>query len=165
MGVRLLLAPWGSRALPTWGPAEDGPAMKSLPRRPPWSLVLSRYSSFLGRADDDRRMEAGCPVVEDAGSLTAALTNLEDPAFMGTLTVSAETYTITSVDLGHMVQSLAIIHSQPGGEDLAALEFIKTTLKKFGKDKLPPLSNYYAAPGLRPRCRPVRPSVGTIWSL
>lgn len=133
--VRLLLAPWGRRVEPARGAAEDGPAMRTLPCRPPWSMVLPRYSSFLGRADDDWQMDACCPVVEDTGSLTAALTNLEDPAYTGTLTVSAETYTITTVDLGHMVQSLAIVRSQPVGEDLAALEFIKTSVKKFGGDK------------------------------
>lgn len=71
--------------------------------------------------------------MEEPGSLIAALTNLEDPRFTGTLTVSVYTNTITSVDLGHMVQTLAIVRSEPDDDDLAALENIKASIRGGGE--------------------------------
>ena len=62
--------------------------------------------------------------------MTAALTNLEDPQYRGTLTLSTYTYTLTSVDLGHMVQTLAILRGQPNDDDLAALEDIKARVQE-----------------------------------
>jgi hypothetical protein len=91
--------------------------------------VLPGYSTFLGREHDDWQIDASRPLVEEPGSLTAALTNLEDPRFRGTLTVSVYTNTITSVDLGHMVQTLAIVPSEPNSDDLAALENIKASIR------------------------------------
>jgi hypothetical protein len=90
--------------------------------------VLPRYSTFLGREDDDWQLDASRPLVEEPGVLTAALTSLEDPQYKGTLTVSTETYTITSVDLGHMVQTLAITRTEPSEDDLDAPEDIKPAL-------------------------------------
>lgn len=129
-GGRHLMAPWGTRFEQDSGYFEEAHDRGDLPpRRPPWSLVLPRYSTFLGREDDDWQLDASRPLVEEPGSLTAALTNLEDPLLTGTLTVSIYTNTITSVDLGHMVQTLAIVRSEPDNEDLAALENIKASVR------------------------------------
>jgi hypothetical protein len=94
--------------------------------------VLPRYSTFLGREDDDWQLDASRPLVEEPGVLTAALTSLEDPQYKGTLTVRTETYTITSVDLGHMVQTLAITRTEPSEDDLDALEDIKASIRGGG---------------------------------
>jgi hypothetical protein len=45
--------------------------------------------------------------------------------------VTPETCAVTRVELGHMVQTLAIERTEPTGEDLAALEAIKSTVKVF----------------------------------
>ncbi|MBT2520034.1 hypothetical protein [Arthrobacter sp. ISL-28] len=71
--------------------------------------------------------------MEEPGALTVALTNLADPQFRGTLAVSTETYTITSVDLGHMLQTRANVRPEPYDEDLAALEEIKASIKGTGE--------------------------------
>ena len=95
------MAPWGLHVELESGLVEEAPGRGGLPPRfPPWSLVLPRYSTFLGREHDDWQMDASRPLVEEPGSLIAALTNLEDPRFTGTLTVNVYTNTITSVDLG-----------------------------------------------------------------
>ena len=39
------------------------------------------------------------------------LTNLEDPQYRGTITVSTDTYTIASADLDYMVHTLAILRT------------------------------------------------------
>jgi hypothetical protein len=91
--------------------------------------VLPRYSTFLGREDDDWQLDASRPPLEESATVTAALTNLEDPQYRGTLTVSTYTYTITSVDLGHMVQTLAIARNEPNDDDVAALESIEASVK------------------------------------
>jgi hypothetical protein len=70
--------------------------------------------------------------VEEPGVLIAALTNLEDPQYRGTVTVSAYTYTMTSVDLGYMVETLAIARTEPNSDDLAALEDIKASIRNGG---------------------------------
>ncbi|WP_309108975.1 hypothetical protein [Arthrobacter sp.] len=129
-GGRYLKAPWGMRFEQDSGYFEEAPDRGGQPPRfPPWSLVLPRYSTFLGREDDDWQIDASRPLVEESGTLTAALTNLEDPRFTGTLTVSVHTNTITSADLGHMVQTLAIVRTEPDDEDLAALENIKASVR------------------------------------
>ncbi len=78
------------------------------------------------------QVDASRPLLEEPGTLTAALTNLEDPQHRGTPTVSTDTYTITSVDLGHMVQTLAITRTDPSDDDLAALENIKASVRGGG---------------------------------
>lgn len=129
-GGRFLQAQWGMRFEQDSGYFEEAPDRGGQPpRRPPWSLVLPRYSTFLGREHDDWQIDASRPLVEEAGALTAALTNLEDPQFTGTLTVSVYTNTITSVDLGHMVQTLAISRTEPSDDDLAALDDIKASMQ------------------------------------
>jgi hypothetical protein len=130
---RFLQAPWGMRFEQDSGYFEEAPDRGGLPpRRPPWSLVLPRYSTFLGREDDDWQIDASRPLAEEPGSLIAALTNLEDPLFTGTLTVNVHTSTITSVDLGHMVQTLVIVRTEPNDDDLAALEDIKASIRRRG---------------------------------
>ncbi|MBT2546898.1 hypothetical protein [Arthrobacter sp. ISL-65] len=129
---RFLIAPWGMRVELESGVVEEAPGRGTPPRFPPWSLVLPRYSTFLGREHDDWQIDASRPLLEEPGALTAALTSLEDPQYKGTLTVSTETYTITSVDLGHMVQTLVIVRTEPNDDDRAALEDIKTTVKDGG---------------------------------
>ena len=129
-GGRFLQAPWGMRFEQDTGYFEEAPDRGGQPpRRPPWSLMLPRYSTFLGREHDDWQIDASRPLVEEPGSLIAALTNLEDPRFTGILTVNVYTNTITSVDLGHMVQTLAIVRSEPNSDDLAALENIKASVR------------------------------------
>ncbi|MBT2554277.1 hypothetical protein [Arthrobacter sp. ISL-5] len=125
---RFLMAPWGMRAELESGYVEEAPGRGTPPRRPPWSLVLPRYSTFLGREHDDWQLDASRPLVEEPGVLIAALTNLEDPQFRGTLTVSTETYTIASVDLDYMLQTLAIGRTEPNDDDLAVLGDIKTSI-------------------------------------
>ena len=127
-GGRLLQAPWGGRYEHA-GYLEEAPGRGTPPRRPPWSLVLPRYSTFLGREDDDWQIDASRPLLEEPGTLTAALTNLEDPRYRGTLTLSTYTYTLTSVDLGYMLQTLAILRTEPNAEDLAALEDFKASIR------------------------------------
>jgi hypothetical protein len=129
---RFLVAPWGMRVELESGLVEEAPGRRTPPRVPPCSLVLPPYSTFLGREDDDWQLDASRPLLEEPGALTAALTNLEDPQYRGTLTVSTETYTITSVVLGHMVQTLAIVRTEPNDDDLAALEDIKANVKDSG---------------------------------
>jgi hypothetical protein len=128
---RFLLAPWGMRAELESGLIEESSNRgATLPRFPPWSLVLPRYSTFLGREHDDWQLDASRPLLEEPGALTAALTNLEDHESRGALTVSTDTYTITSVDLGHIVQTLAIVRTEPDSDDLAALENIKASIQR-----------------------------------
>ncbi len=126
---RLLVTPWGLRAELDSGVVEEAPGKGTPPRFPPFSLVLPRYSTFLGREHDDWQLDASRPLLEEPGVLTAALTNLEDPQYRGTMTVSTETYTIISVDLGHMVQTLAIMRTEPSDEDLSALDGIKSSIR------------------------------------
>ena len=76
--------------------------------------------------------DASRPIVEEPGAVTAALTKLEDAEFRGTITVSSYTYTITSVDLGYMLQTLAIFRSEPNDDALAALENIKASVRGGG---------------------------------
>lgn len=125
-----LLAPWGSRATHRGGAEEDGPPMANLPGRPPWSLVLPRYSAFLGREDDDWQVDADTPVTMDGGQWAVALTSLEAPRYHGTLAIDPETCAITRVELGHMVQTLTIDRTEPSAEDLAALDSLKSTVKR-----------------------------------
>lgn len=127
-GGRLFQAPWGGR-YERAGYFEEAPGRGTMPRRPPWSLVLPRFSTFLGREDDDWQIDASRPLLEEPGTVTAALTNLEDPQYRGTLTLSTYTYTITSVDLGYMVQTLAILRTEPDDDDLAALKDIKARVQ------------------------------------
>ncbi len=124
------LTPYGSRII-TDGSAEDGPAMTNPPRRPPWSLVLPRHSTFLGRVNDDWQLDAGWPITGYEGLWVVPLTTLESPWFRGTLTVEAGLSVITRADLGHMVQSLTIDRTEPTDEDRAVLEHLKSTVKQF----------------------------------
>lgn len=48
-----------------------------------------------------------------------------------TLTVDAEMYAITRVELGYTVQTLIIDRTEPTDKDLAALESLKSTVKGF----------------------------------
>jgi hypothetical protein len=82
-----------------------------------------------GPVGDEWQLDASRPLLEESGSVTAALTNLEDPEYRGTLTVSTDTYTVTSADLGHMMQTLAIVRSEPNDDDRAALEDIKARVQ------------------------------------
>jgi hypothetical protein len=70
-------------------------------------------------------------VAEDGTSWTASLTSLVKPEFTGTLTVDADTYVITRVELGHSVQTLDVDRTEPTDEDLAALDAIKSTVREF----------------------------------
>jgi hypothetical protein len=130
---RFLLAPWGMRVELESGLVEEAAGRHTPPRFPPWSLVLPRYSTFLGREHDDWQLDASRPIVEEAGALTAAIVNLEDPQSKGTLTVNTDTYTILSVDLGYTVETLAIVRSEPNSDDLAALENIKASIRGGGE--------------------------------
>jgi hypothetical protein len=129
--ARFQLAPQGSRVTHEGRAAEDGPAMEDLPMRPPWSLVLPRWSAFLGRSDDDWQLNAAVPVVEDEGTWRASLTSMVKPEFTGVLTVDAGSYVITRAELGHMVQSLTVDRTEPTPDDLAALETLKSEVKAF----------------------------------
>jgi hypothetical protein len=129
--ARFQLSPQGSRVTHEGRAAEDGPAMEDLPMRPPWSLVLPRWSAFLGRSDDDWQLNAAIPVVEEGVSWRASLTSTVKPEFTGTLTVDAETYVITRADLGRMVQTLVVERTEPTPDDLAALEALKSEVKEF----------------------------------
>jgi hypothetical protein len=129
---RFLLAPWGMRVELASGLVEEVSGRRTQPRFPPWSLVLPRYSAFLGREHDDWQLDAGRPLLEEPGTLTAALINQEDPQLRGTLTVSTETYTISSVDLGYMIETLAILRTEPDSDDLAALDEIKNSIRGGG---------------------------------
>jgi hypothetical protein len=130
-GPTFQLTPYGSKVFQANGSAEDGPAMTNPPLRPPWSLVIPRHSTFLGRSDDDWQVNAAVPVAEDGTSWTASLTSLVKPEFTGTITFDAEMYVITRVELGHMVQTLDIDRTEPTEADLAALEAIKSTVREF----------------------------------
>ena len=88
-GPAFQLTPYGSRIIQANGSAQDGPAMTSPPRRPPWSLVLPRHSTFLGRPEDCWQLDAGWPATVDADSWIVPLRGLEAPGFKGTLTVDA----------------------------------------------------------------------------
>ncbi|MFC9352862.1 hypothetical protein [Arthrobacter sp. NPDC057013] len=130
-GPRVLSAPWGIRFELESGAVEEAPGRgRTLPRRPPWSLVLPRHSTFLGREHDDWQMDASRQILEESGTLTVALTNLEDPSYTGTLTVDTDTYTISSVDLHYMVQILAVARTEPSAEDLAVLDDIRSRVGK-----------------------------------
>ena len=117
-GPTFQLTPYGSRIVQANGSAEDGPAMTNPPRRPPWSLVLPRHSTFLGRPEDDWQLDAGWPATVDEGSWIVPLTGLEAPGFKGTLTVDASLYVITRAQLGPVVQTLSIDRTAPAQEDL-----------------------------------------------
>lgn len=127
---RLLLTPWGSRLLGD-GFTEDGPARVRHSSIPPWSLVLPRYSGFLGRADDDWQINAGHPISEQGGLLVVGVTNRVDAAFTGTLSIDPATWTISRADLRGMVQTLAVSRSTPTDADLVALEHLKRDVKTF----------------------------------
>jgi hypothetical protein len=129
--ARFQLAPQGSRVTHEGRAAEDGPAMENLPMRPPWALVLPRWSAFLGRPDDDWQLNAAVPVEEESGSWRASLTSMVKPEFTGALTVDAESYVITRVELGHMMQTLTIARTEPTADDLAVLETLKSEVKEF----------------------------------
>ena len=129
--VAFQLTPFGSRVVDADGSAEDGPAMTKPLRRPPWSLVLPRHSTFLGRADDDWQLDAGWPVTGDDGSWIVPLASLEAPGFKGTLTVDATLCIITRADLGHMVQTLIVDRTKPTDADLADLESLKSNVRRF----------------------------------
>jgi hypothetical protein len=134
------LTPYGSRIIEADGSAEDGPPMTNPPRRPPWSLVLPRHSTFLGRTDDDWQLDPGWPATLDHGSWIIPLVSLEAPAFKGTLAVDAAMYCILRADLGHTVQTLVIDRTEPAAEDLAALETLKSIVKCLpgeGRDDCP----------------------------
>ena len=130
-GPTYLLAPGGSRVTGADGSPEDGPSMENLPMRPPWSLVLPRWSAFLGRSGDDWQINAAVPVAEDGRSWRVSLTSLEQPEFTGVLTVDAETSVITRVGLGHMIQTLVVDRTEPTAADLAALAAIKSAVQQF----------------------------------
>ena len=66
-GSRFLQAPWGGRYTHA-GYLEEAPGRGTPPRRPPWSLVLPRYSTFLGREDDDWQIDASQPLLEEPGT-------------------------------------------------------------------------------------------------
>lgn len=125
------LTPHGSRIVDANGRAEDGPAMTNAPSRPPWSLVLPRHSTFLGRVDDDWQLDASWPITENEGLWVVPLASLQAPGFKGTLVVDATTCAITRADLGHMVQKLTIDRTEPTDEDLTDLERLKATVKHF----------------------------------
>jgi hypothetical protein len=134
-GTRFLSAPWGMRVELGSGEVEDAPDRgRTPPGRPPWSLVLPRRSSFLGREHDNWQIDASRRVLEEGGELNVALTNREDPAFTGTLTVSTDTCTISKVDLGYVVETLSIARAEPNAEDLAALEYIRSAVPKFDNE-------------------------------
>lgn len=128
-GARFLLAPWGSTVIEADGTADHGPAMLNRPRRPPWSMVLPRCSTFLGRPDDDWQVSASKPITENGRLVTVALTNLEQPQFTGTMTVDPRHWIITEVRLGHMIQSLHIERTQPDADDHVVLEDIKASVR------------------------------------
>jgi len=130
-GPTFQLTPHGSRVVQANGSAEDGPAMTNLPPRPPWSLVLPRHSTFLGRDDDDWRPDVGWPVTGDRNSWIVPLKSLDAPGLVGTLTVDAATLVITRAELGHMRQSLMIDRTEPTDEDLADLESLKSFFQRF----------------------------------
>lgn len=106
------------------GTVKSGPA-KDQQRRPPWSLVLPRRSTFLGSEDDDWQLNAAIPVAEEGTSWTVALTSMTDPGSTGTLTVCAVTHVITRAELGPMVQTLAISRTAAALEDALALEVLR----------------------------------------
>ncbi|SDL54113.1 hypothetical protein SAMN04487913_110186 [Arthrobacter sp. ok362] len=125
-GAAFLMTPRGSRVVQANGSAKDGPAMTNLPHRPPWSLVLPRHSTFLGRDDDDWQLDPGWPVTSDQDSWIVPLKSLQAPGLNGTLTVNAATYVITRAELGCMLQSLIIHRTEPTDEDRADLESLKS---------------------------------------
>jgi hypothetical protein len=129
-GPAFQLTPHGSRVVQADGSAEDGPAMTNPPPRPPWSLVMPRHSTLLGRDDDDWKLDPGWPVTGDRNSWIVPLKSLVAPGLIGTLTVNAAIYVITRADLGHMTQSLIIDRTEPTDEDLADLESLKSIVQR-----------------------------------
>lgn len=125
-GPTFQVTPHGSRIVRADGSAEDGPATTNPPPRPPWSLVLPRHSTFLGREEDAWQLDAGWPVTGDQDSWIVPLKSPEAPGLNGTLTVNAATYVITRAELGHMRQTLIIDRTEPTDEDLADLERLKS---------------------------------------
>ena len=125
-GPAFQVTPHGSRIVQANGSAEDGPAMTNPPPRPPWSLVLPRHSTFLGREDDDWQLDAGWPGTGDQDSWVVPLKSLETPALNGTLTVNEATCVITRAELGPMRQTLIIDRTEPTDQDLADLEALKS---------------------------------------
>ncbi|MFF2318297.1 hypothetical protein ACFVTE_18770 [Arthrobacter sp. NPDC058097] len=131
-GTRDLMAPWGTRVEFESGEVEEAPRSgRTPPGHSPWSLVLPHRSTFLGREHDSWQVDYNMPVVEEAGGLTVALTNREDPSCTGTLTVNTDTCTISKADLGYVVETLSITRTEPNAEDLAALEYIRSAVPKF----------------------------------
>ncbi|MFF2317950.1 hypothetical protein ACFVTE_16965 [Arthrobacter sp. NPDC058097] len=131
-GTRDLMAPWGMRVEFESGEVEEAPRSgRTPPGHPPWSLVLPHRSTFLGREHDSWQIDDSRPVVEEADGLTVVLTNREDPAFTGTLTVNTDTCTISEVDLGYVVETLSITRTEPNAEDLAALEYVRSAVPRF----------------------------------
>ena len=123
--------PYGSRIIQADGSAEDGPAMTSPPRRPPWSLVLPRHSTFLGRPEDDWQLDARVAGHGRRRLLDRAVEGLEAPGFKGTLTLDASMYVVTRAQLGPVVQTLCVVRTEPAQEDLAGLDALKSTVKPF----------------------------------
>lgn len=115
------------------GTVKAGP-VRDLQRRPPWSLVLPRRSTFLGSEDDDWQLNAAVPVAEEGAFWTVALTSMTDPGSTGSLTVCAGTQIITRAELGPMVQTLTISRTTPALEDALALE----VLRMIGRTQLRP---------------------------
>ncbi|NKX51379.1 hypothetical protein HER39_12530 [Arthrobacter deserti] len=131
-GRRTLLTPWGSLTVSPEGSEDHGPAMADRPRVPPWSLVVPRCSTFLGRACDSWQIDAGKPMAGQGDSLTVVLTSLEQPSATGTLTVDTRLRVIASVDLGHVVQTLTIDRTSPGAADAAAFRKLRIAVRPFG---------------------------------
>lgn len=127
-GPAFQLTPYGSKIIQANGSVEAGPPMLNPPRRPPWSLVLPRHSTFLGGADDDWQPDIDWPVTRGDGSWLVPVTNLEMPMYKGTLAVDATTGAITRAHLGQMVQTLVIDRTEPTDDDLAALESLKSNV-------------------------------------
>ena len=125
-GATFQVTPRGTRIVQANGSTQDGPAMTNPPSRPPWSLVLPRHSTFLGREDDDWQLDAGWPVTGAQGSWVVPLKSLEEPGLNGTLTVHAAMYVITRAELGPMRQTLSIDRTEPTDEDLADLETLRS---------------------------------------
>jgi len=125
-GPAFQVTPQQSRIVQANGSAEDGPAMTDPPPQAPWSLVLPRHSTFLGREDDDWQLDAGWPVTGDQDSWVVPLKSREAPGLNGTLTVNAAMYVITRAELGPMMQTLIIDRTEPTDQDLADLEALKS---------------------------------------
>jgi hypothetical protein len=131
-GRRTLMTPWGSLTVDPDGYEEQGPALIDRPRVPPWSLIVPRCSTFLGRSNDDWQIDAAVPMTVQGDSLTVVLTNLEQPEFTGTMTVDTGLWVIASVDLGHLVQTLKVDSTSPGAGDATAFKKLKAAVRPFG---------------------------------